>query len=120
MKSAHINVNSISGPRSPRLITIESMTSALAGKIVQERDMNGDFSSFDDLRQRVHGIGAVRVERLQAEGFVVAPRQSAKLASKHHTQYSDSDEIEQAAESTSKRKGSSKIHKDETNAKTKQ
>ena len=65
------NINAIARTSSGRLA--ETISANLADSIVKDRDLNGDFASFDDLKDRIHGLGPVKIKKLKEAGFIVAP-----------------------------------------------
>ena len=65
------NINAIARTSSGRLADI--LSANLADSIVKERELNGDFSSFEDLQKRIRGLGPVKINKLKEAGFVVAP-----------------------------------------------
>ena len=67
-----VNINVIALDRSRRLAQI--LQPALADSLINERRLNGDFRNFDDVQQRVRGVGKVLVASLKSSGFVVKAR----------------------------------------------
>ena len=65
------NINAIARTSSGRLA--QTLSASLADSIVKERERNGDFKDYEDLRQRIHGLGPVKVNKLKEAGFVVTP-----------------------------------------------
>ena len=65
------NINAIARTSSGRLADI--LSANLADSIVKERELNGDFASFEDLQKRIRGLGPVKINKLKEAGFVVAP-----------------------------------------------
>ena len=78
------NINAISRTSSGRLA--QPLSASLADSIVKERDRNGDYKDYEDLRQRIHGLGPVKVNKLKEAGFVVTPTaRDAKAAKEADT-----------------------------------
>ena len=78
------NVNAIARTSSGRLA--QTLSASLADSIVKERERNGDFQDFEDLRKRIHGLGPVKINKLKEAGFIVAPTaRDAKAAKEGHT-----------------------------------
>ena len=69
-----ININSVGRTSSDRLQKGTGISSKLADLIVEERVRNGSFSSFEDLRKRVKGVGPAKIEKLKDRGWVIKPR----------------------------------------------
>jgi DNA uptake protein ComE-like DNA-binding protein len=62
------NINDIGRPSSKRLA--QALTMEISDEIIQERGRNGDCQSFDNLQDRVHGLGPVKIKKLKEAGFV--------------------------------------------------
>lgn len=71
-------------------------TSKLADKIVAERDSNGPFRSFHDLKVRVRGLGAAKVKLLQQSGLSIELAQAAVLQQNHAQQQTQTQAQQQA------------------------
>lgn len=65
-----VNVNSAGAQE---LETITGIGPKTAQTIIEERNRGGNFESFDDLSERVKGIGPKKAKSLQAAGLVVGP-----------------------------------------------
>lgn len=72
-----VNVNSANVQE---LETITGIGPKTAQTIVEERNRGGSFESFDDLSERVKGIGPKKAKSLQAAGLVVGPGGSTPKA----------------------------------------
>lgn len=47
--------------------------------ILQERERNGPFASWEDFRRRVRGYGKKSIEHLKAQGVSIAPEPAARI-----------------------------------------
>lgn len=65
-----VNVNSAGVQE---LETITGIGPKTAQTIIEERNRGGSFESFDDLSERVKGIGPKKAKSLQAAGLLVGP-----------------------------------------------
>lgn len=72
-----VNVNSAGAQE---LETITGIGPKTAQTIVEERNRGGSFESFEDLSERVKGIGPKKAKSLQAAGLVVGPGGSTPKA----------------------------------------
>ena len=70
------NINSIGRASSGRLAAV--LTRDLADAVLLAK-ITRDFKDFNDLQQRVRGIGPVKIEELKQEGFRVEQRQAAAV-----------------------------------------
>ena len=57
------NINAIARTSSGRLA--QTLSASLADSIVKERERNGDYKDYEDLRLRIHGLGPVKVNKLK-------------------------------------------------------
>ena len=81
--SRQVDVNLASAAE---LEQVRGIGPALAMRIVKTRDGSGRYRDADDLRQRVRGIGAANLHRMQAGGLVVsgaARIEPARAAQRH-------------------------------------
>lgn len=64
------NINTIGKCSSHRLAG--TLTSDMADAIIRYRDLNGgEFENWDDLYEKVHGLGVVKLGKLQSAGFFI-------------------------------------------------
>lgn len=75
MPAAAVDVNSATAQQ---LESISGIGPRTAEIIVQERDRAGAFESFDDLAERVRGIGPKKAKALQAAGLTVGEDEGVK------------------------------------------
>lgn len=75
--SKAININAIGRASSRRLV--EVLSAELADAIIKAKEFS-DFENFDDLKERVRGIGPKKIELLRAAGFVVVKREGKASA----------------------------------------
>lgn len=70
-----VNVNSASAQQLESITGIGPKTAQI---IIDERTRGGSFESFDDLAERVKGIGPKKARALQAAGLTVGESRSAE------------------------------------------
>ena len=65
-----ININAIGKASSERLAVC--LSADLADAIIRERELQHlDFTSWDDLKHRIHGLGEKKIQKLKDNGFVI-------------------------------------------------
>ena len=72
------NINVVALDNSRRLAQV--LQPSLADAVINERRINGDYDDFDDLQQRVHGLGPEKIATLKGAGFKVEKRAAAAAA----------------------------------------
>lgn len=60
------------------LQTIHGIGPVLAARILEARSQGGQFRDLDDLRERVKGVGTVKLGKMVAGGLVVGPAAAGK------------------------------------------
>lgn len=64
-----VNINTIGRASSGRLAKV--LNAELADEIIKDREIRGEFKDFEDLKERVYGLGDVKIKKLKDEGFVI-------------------------------------------------
>jgi len=63
------NINAIGRASSGQLCKV--LNASLADQVIKEMSTNGEYQSWDDLKDRNHGLGPARVRKLKENGFTI-------------------------------------------------
>jgi len=64
-----VNINAIGKSSSGRLASV--LNAELADEIIKDRELRGEFKDFEDLEERVRGLGPVKIQKLKDANFVI-------------------------------------------------